>query len=36
MVSDTHFTNPREFMELAVKTMRSSISERRADKSRRV
>jgi ATP-dependent DNA helicase RecG len=29
----THIANPKEFMELAVETMRSSISESRSDKS---
>ena len=32
MSTDSHITNPREFMELATETMRSSISESRADK----
>ena len=33
MLSDIHITNPREFMKLAVETMRNSISESRTDKS---
>jgi ATP-dependent DNA helicase RecG len=32
MSDNNHITNPREFMELAVETMRSSISEIRSDK----
>ena len=32
MPVDSHITNPREFMELAVESMRSSISESRTDK----
>ena len=33
MPTDIHITNPKEFMELAVKTMLNSKSERRTDKS---
>jgi len=29
----THIANPREFMELAMETMRNSISENRTDKT---
>jgi len=33
MLTDNHITNPREFMELAVKAMRDSVGEDRSDKS---
>ena len=32
MSENNHIINPREFMELAVETMQSSVSENRADK----